>query len=245
MVKLRMRTCAALRCFVVRTLARERNLRMRTVGLRRHSGLCLPSVRHPRRNVMAPIAWARPGPRPSALPFLSIPPKRNVILLAPPSSFVCLHLHYLDPGSAPCRTSACPHCAQGNPNELYAYAPAVFFDAGRRAWTRCILPIGNPWGDLSARDYRAFQLVLDKKKKRDGTAGGLAVLDAKELAPEVLAAYACDTFDIRPRLMQRWGIDPAVEKPLPLFDQQPTADQGDTDELPAVLPFTGRKGGAA
>jgi len=189
---------------------------------------------------MKPNPFRTPSRAGSHLRFLRIPPERRVILCCSPQQFVTLELHCSEHGSTLCLGELyCDvrengvHCTR-----LYAYAPALtLMNAGGR-WERCILPVGDPWGIVAERDLRGMDCLLGKTQRRDGTESSLNVKSSKPVEQAVLDKIGATWFDIRPRLLARYGVSVPVEEMLPPGLEDPKHNpEFDSDLAGAILSF--------
>jgi hypothetical protein len=153
-----------------------------------------------------------------------------VILVAPPGQFHTLNLHCFTTSSYVCwNEEECPHCHPVKvPARLYAFAPCLTLgDSGQ--WKQAILPVGDPFGEVAERDMRGFKCGVYRKRKSDGTYSALLISESTPVPVELQVAIRATWFDIRPRLLRRYGIsmdavalgEPPVEAMQPAKPTEP------------------------
>lgn len=157
---------------------------------------------------MARSPFRSPLPAGGNLRFLHVGSECRVILLASPGQFVTLELHCQAAGSSICvDEDECSMCRAGiRDKRLYSYAPALAKPGSSANWQRFILPIGDPYGQVAERDLRGMMTTLAKHKRQDGTESSLRIKDVSPVAADVLKVIGAEWFDIRPRLLRRFGV---------------------------------------
>jgi hypothetical protein len=142
------------------------------------------------------------------LPFLTIKKQEEtVILCASPQEFSCIEIHATFAGSTLCEGELlCPMCHPvAHPKRLYTYAPALNLRPSGK-WVRVILPIGDINGLVAERDLQGFKVVLVRPIKADKSYGVLQIREAVKVDPALLMSIGAGYFDIKARLLRRYGV---------------------------------------
>ena len=189
---------------------------------------------------MSKLRWAKPVRRYSSIPILNVRNRERVILCAKPLEFCSLYLHYTNRSSVPCTGDTCPQCLRGALPELQAYAPCLHKDAQDGGFTKAVLCVGSPFGEVAERDLRGCVVTLDRRRRNDGTVSNLIVVDASPVDPAILHQLGYCWFDVKPRMLQRWGIEPADagEDDTPVVD--PREPDRPLEPDPFIIPFPQR-----
>lgn len=190
---------------------------------------------------MAMSPFRTPSRAASHLRFLKVPPERRVILCCSPQQFTTLELHCSQHGSTLCmgelycdvRTNGV-HCTR-----LYSYAPALTLIGNTGKWERCILPVGDPWGMVAERDLRGMDVLIGKQKRKDDTESSLIVKESRIVDQVILDRIGAGWFDIRPRLLNRYGVSVPAEELDPSGQvDSPVQNSAESDQAGDILSFS-------
>lgn len=179
---------------------------------------------------MCPVEWHAPHRRFRKLQFLSVPPRRAIVMLQTPDQLIGLALHWSDTQrqSMLCAGRDCTLCGE-YPKKVHVYTVCLVWDRAIKQWIKTILDCGHPGGRLCNDNFAGEKIIIDRISK-DQHKGfieycGQLVGDGFAAIPDVTQE------DVRPYLMARYGLYDEAD----YFRSLPLIEQG-------RLPFPGARG---